>query len=168
MTQHKVTTASVLRARMPQQLIDAFDANCKRLGVVRSERVRQLIERDVQTEQPIGTRRVGRRLRRLRRCASCGAFVRNGYTCRVCRTTIIDSVVIGGQVFPLPTTPRRSVQSRPDMRDPRWDDAEAVVLDAYAPLVAIIYEALTGEDSLEMTDLDDIADLLAMAASLRN
>jgi hypothetical protein len=57
--------------------------------------------------------------------------------------------------------------SRPDKRDPRWHDAEAVVLDAYAPVVAIVYEALTGEDALEMTDLDDVADLLAMAASLR-
>lgn len=153
---------------MTQQLIDAFDAHCHRIGVNRSERVRQLVERDTLTGQPPGTRRVGRRLRRLRRCASCGAFVRNGFTCRTCRTTIIDSVVIAGQVFPLPTTPRRPINARPDVRDPRWDDAEAVVLDAYAPLVAIIYEALTGEDSLEMTDLDDIADLLAMAATLRN
>lgn len=168
MAQHKVTTASMLRVRMPQELIDAFDARCKRLRVSRSERVRQLIEREAMTMDGPGNGKVARRLRRLRRCVSCGAFVRLGYTCKICRETLIDSVVIAGQVFPLPELPRRALASRPDTRDPRWDDAEAVILDAYAPLVGIVYEALTGEDSLEMTDLDDIADLLAMAASLRN
>lgn len=167
MAQHKVATASMLRVRMPQELIDAFDARCRRLGIGRSERVRQLIERDAQTIDGPGIGKVARRLRRLRRCVCCGAFVRHGFTCKTCRDGLIDSVVIAGQVFPLPELPRRALASRPDTRDPRWDDAEAVVLDAYAPLVAIIYEALTGEDSLEMTDLDDIADLLAMAASLR-
>lgn len=158
----------MLRVRMPQQLIAAFDANCARLGVSRSERVRQLLERDVQSEPRTGLARLARRLRRLRRCVCCGAFVRQGYTCRTCRVTLTDSVVIAGQAFPLPELPRRPIASRPDVRDPRWHDAEAVVLDAYAPVVAIVYEALTGEDSLEMTDLDDVADLLAMAATLRN
>jgi hypothetical protein len=152
---------------MAQQLIDAFDANCARLGVSRSERVRQLLERDIASTRTDGGRRVGRRLRRLRRCVSCSAFVRHGYTCKTCRSTLADSVVIAGQVFPLPDLPRQRLVSRPDARDPRWHDAEAVVLDAYAPIVAIVYEALTGEDSLEMTDLDDIADLLAMATTLR-
>lgn len=168
MAQHKVATAAVLRVRMPKELIEAFDARCRRLRVSRSERVRQLIEREALTVDGPGVGKVARRLRRLRRCVCCGAFVRRGYTCKTCREGLVDSVVIAGQVFPLPELPRRALASRPDLRDPRWDDAEAVVLDAYAPLVAIVYEALTGEDSLEMTDLDDIADLLAMAASLRN
>lgn len=168
MAEHKVAKPSMLRVRMPQQVIDALDEKCKHLKVSRSERVRQLLERDILEEVRPARHRYARRLRRLRRCISCSAFVRNGYTCRTCRVNLIDSVVIDGQVFPLPHLPRRPVAARPDMRDPRWEDAEAVVLDAYAPVVAIIYEAITGEDSLEMTDLDDIADLLTMAATLRN
>jgi len=46
-------------------------------------------------------------------------------------------------------------------------DAEAITLEAFSPIVAIVYERLTGDPSLEMTDLDDVADLLTMAASLR-
>ena len=106
-------------------------------------------------------------MRRLRRCVSCGAFVRHGFTCKTCRVSAADSIVVGGVAVPLPLLPRRPFSARPDLRDPRWMDAEAITLEAFSPIVAIVYERLTGDPSLEMTDLDDVADLLTMAASLR-
>ncbi len=153
---------------MPQQVIDLLDAKCASLKVSRSERVRQLVERDILTDAKPRPNRLSRRLRRLRRCVTCSAFVRNGYTCKTCRITLVDSVSLGGRTVALPYLPRPGLQARPDVRDPAWAHAEAIVLDAYAPVVAIVYEAVSGEDSYEMTDLDDIADLLAMAASFSN
>lgn len=158
----------MLRVRVPQRVMDAFTDSCRRDGVTTSERLRQLVERDIAESTDARPRIFARRLRRIRRCICCGAFVRNGYTCKTCRIALVDVIDIGGNLGPIPFLPRPDLPLRPDVRDGRWPDAEAVVLDAFAPVVAIVYEAITGESSFETTDLDDIADLLAMAASLRD
>lgn len=153
--------------RCPQAVLDRFDAEARRRRMTRSELLRQVIEREVLNAPPRAeTPRSIRRLRRLRRCVSCSAFVRNGYTCKSCRRAGSDSVVIAGLPVPLPHLTRAPLVARPDVRDPAWLDAEAIVLDAFAPVVAIVYEFLSQSDTYEMTDLDDVADLLSMAASL--
>jgi len=148
-------------------VLERLDACVRRRRLSnRSELIRLLIEREVADLGRPSGKVHSRRLRRLRRCVSCTAFVRNGYTCKTCRVFPGDTLVIDGRKVPSPTLPRHPMPLRPDLRDPRWAEAEAVVLDAYAPIVGMVYERLTGADSFEMTDLDDVADLLAMAGSL--
>lgn len=164
----KVAKDETLRVRIPSAVLAAFDKHCGSLQLSRSERLRQLVERSIAEDVPVSSRGGARRLRRVRRCVCCSAFVRNGFTCKTCRSTITDSIVVGGMVVPIPYLHRQGMVLRPDVRDSRWSDAEAITLDAFAPVVAIVYEVLSGDPSFEMTDLDDIADLLSMAVSLRN
>lgn len=155
-----------LRVRCPARLVAEFEASAKRQGTTRSELLRRLVEREVANTAPPGRRRTSRRRRRLRRCISCNAFVRNSYTCRYCRPVLGDSILVAGNVVPIPSLDRTPMPVRPDLRDPRWADAESAVLDAFAPVVAIVYEVLSQDSALEVTDLDEIADILAMAASI--
>lgn len=157
-----------IRVRVPRAYIDLLDKQAAKVGLSRSEWLRQLVERALNEKVREQAPRRLRRFRRLRRCISCGAFVRNSYTCRMCRTTMTDRVVLGGAVVPNPLLPREGFRTRPDIRDPRWHQAEAVVLDAFAPVVAVMYEIISGVDSYEPTDLDEIADLLTVAASLQH
>lgn len=154
-----------LRVRCPKRLVEEFERAAKLQGVTRSELLRRLVEREVASTAKPGTRRTSRRRRRLRRCVTCSAFVRNSYTCRYCRPVLGDSILVAGNVVPIPSLDRDRLPLRPDLRDSRWADAEAAVLDAFAPVVAIVYEVLSQDDALEVTDLDEIADILAMAAS---
>lgn len=157
-----------IRVRVPRAYIDILDRQAKKLGLSRSERLRQVVERAVAEEVRDKVSNRVRRFRRLRRCISCGAFVRNSYTCAMCRAHGVDQLVIGGVAVPNPLLPREDIRSRPDIRDPRWHGAEALVLDAFAPVTAILYELMSGQDSYEPTDLNEIADLLRVAASLQD
>lgn len=153
---------------MPRQLAEQFDEVVKTEGVTKSEFLRGVIEREVLEARQVPGRKYPRYYRRLRlrRCISCGAFVRRGYTCKTCRLAAPDRVIVSGVVVPNPLLPRPRLHARPDVRDPKWVDAEAVILEALSPLVGIVYEYISGADALEVTDLDDVADVLAMASSL--
>lgn len=161
-----VTKDADIRLRVPSKIKDEFARVAARLQTTPSELMRRLMEAEIATYRSIPLRPTARRLRRLRRCLSCGAFVRSGYTCKLCRPPLGDRILFGGAELPVPSIQLNPLPLRPDVRDPSWAEAEAVVLDAYAPIVALVYECLSGNPSFEMTDLDDIADLLTMAASI--
>lgn len=163
----KVPKDSALTLRVPTKLLRLIDKAADRRNVNRSEIVRQAVERLAMDEQSMNVlKRAWVRRKIVRRCMICSAFVQAGFTCRTCRTTRWDSIVVEGNVVPIPSMLPIPVTARPDMRDTRWQTAEQVVLDAFSPLVATVYELLTTSDSLEPTNLDEVRELLVLAASL--
>lgn len=154
--------------RMPSQLVVEIEKLAVRRNMKRSELIRQLIEREiVDNQRDIWVRRAWIRQKVVRRCFVCTAFVRTGYTCATCRTSRWDQIVVDGNVVPIPSMLPMPLSARPDLRDNAWQTAEQVVLDAFAPVVGIIYELITKNDCLEPTNLDEIADLLDLATSIK-
>jgi len=163
----KVSKDLVVGIKVPAKLLELVDDAARRRGTNRSELVRQAVQRLAMDEQRIEVRkRAWIRRAIVRRCMICRAFVRSGFTCQTCRTVRWDSIVVDGNVVPIPSMLPIPVTARPDVRDSRWQTAEQVVLDAFSPLVATVYELLTTSDSYEPTNLDEVRDLLVLAASL--
>lgn len=163
----KVSKDATVTLRLPAKLLNYVDMAAKRRHMSRAELARQALEQLAMDELSMNSqRRAWIRRSIVRRCMICRAFVRSGFTCRTCRTMRWDSIVVEGNVVPIPSLTPFPVSARPDMRDSRWQTAEQVVLDAFSPLTAVVYELLTTNNSYEPTNLDEVRDLLVLAASI--
>jgi predicted transcriptional regulator len=163
----KVPNRATVTLRISTKLMNYVDMAATRRHMSRAELARQALEQLAMDEMSMNSqRRSWIRRSIVRRCMICRAFVRSGFTCRTCRMTRWDSLVVEGNVVPIPSMTPFPVSARPDMRDSRWQIAEQVVLDAFSPLTGTIYELLTTNNSYEPTNLDEVRDLLVLAASI--